>query len=261
MTGDLGSEAGRERSRPSFLPPVDGYPPPREEEGDPAPEAPAAQPRRGTVWILATITSAAALLVSAFLPWAHARIVIELFGRPIGRDLGSLAGIDSHSMVLAVPVLAVVAIGLAFWDLIGRDSRLGSLSAIPGTLSLLVCGVFVLRLGDVRDKLPQTGLNLGYQITVRYGWYMAVIASLLVVGFSLARPVAERLSGPKPHPDGYRPEHPQAEQLGWQYGEQQYGEQQYGADPYAVWPREDQAWGRAEREAPRDTDEPKEDQS
>ncbi|NVI91678.1 hypothetical protein HUX53_31500, partial [Actinomadura sp. BRA 177] len=33
MTGDLGSDAGRARSRPSFLPPVDGYPPP---PGDPA---------------------------------------------------------------------------------------------------------------------------------------------------------------------------------------------------------------------------------
>ncbi|XRQ03452.1 hypothetical protein ACN3XK_43550 [Actinomadura welshii] len=251
MTGDLGSEGGRERSRPSFLPPVDGYPPPREEAWEPAPAA-APGRRRGTAWPVATIAAAAVLLVSAFLPWAHAQIIVELFGRPISRDLGSLAGIDAHTVVLAIPVLAVVAIALAAWDLIGRDARVGSLAVVPGMLALLVCGIFVVRLGDVRDKLPVTGLDFGYQISIRYGWYLAVVTSLLVAGSSLARTIADRMS----RPDQERPGIPQNA-----YPEQQYAGQEYAdhrPDPYAAaWPHEDQAWGRVAGEAPRsDGDEP-----
>ncbi|MEU8796839.1 hypothetical protein [Spirillospora sp. NPDC048819] len=258
MTGDLGSEAGRERSRPSFLPPVDGYPPPPDGAWEPAPDATAGQPRHGAAWTFSTIVAAAALLVSAFLPWAHAQIIIELFGRPIGRDLGSLAGIDADTMVVAVPVLAVAAIALAFWDLIGRDARIGALAAIPGTLALLVCGVFVLRLDDVGDNLPRTGLDFGYQITVRYGWYLTVVTALLVVAFSLARPVAERVSKPRRGPDVNEGRSPYADE---QYGGQwQYTDERYAADPYAVWPEEDQAWGRRDRDAPAG-DDPGRDQS
>ncbi|RFS85595.1 hypothetical protein D0T12_11285 [Actinomadura spongiicola] len=220
MTGDLGSDAGRARARPSFLPPVDGYPPPA---GDTAPVAPqVTPPGRGVPWIAAMIVAASALLVSAFMPWARAQIIVELFGRPIGRDLGSVAGIDADDLVLAVPVLGVVAIALACGDLAGRDPRIGGLAAIPGTLALLVCGLFVLRLGDVRDDLPRTGLDVGYQITVRYGWYLAVIASLMVIGFSLARPISERVSKSRPRPDRFDP----------RYTEQQYYvDQQYYTDP------------------------------
>lgn len=283
MTGDLGSEAGRERSRPSFLPPVDGYPPPRDATWEPAPEATAGRPRYGTAWTFATIIAAAALLVSAFLPWAHAQIIIELFGRPIGRDLGSLAGIDADTMVVAVPVLAVAAIALAFWDLIGRDARIGALAAIPGTLALLVCGIFVLRLDDVSDNLPRTGLDFGYQITIRYGWYLTVVTALLVVAFSLARPVAERVSKPRRQPDGDQRRPRYADQhhtdqhhtgqyyTGQYYTDQQYADQQYAGqwqhtdqryaeDPYAAWPDEDRAWGRRDREAPAG-DDPGKDQS
>ncbi|SNS12161.1 hypothetical protein SAMN05443665_100189 [Actinomadura meyerae] len=238
MTGDLGSDAGRDRPRPSFLPPVDGYPPPA---GEPVPDAYAApEPARGrggALWILALIASASALLVSAFLPWAHAAVAVELFGRTLTRDLGSVAGIDADDMVLAVPVLAVIAIALAGWDLIGRDPRIGGLAAVPGTLALLVCGIFVLRLGDVRDDLPETGLDLGYQITVRYGWYLAVVASLFVVGFSLARPIgarAARSQTPGAHEYQYRPQ----EQYQPQYA---YPEQPGDG---AAWPDEDRAWGR-----------------
>ncbi|SPT63073.1 MULTISPECIES: hypothetical protein [Actinomadura] len=253
MTGDLGSDAERARSRPTFLPPVDGYPPP--------PEAPATStgdgavpagypPRRGTPWILAMIVAASALLVAAFLPWARAQVVVDLFGRTLSRDIGSLAGIDADGTVLAVPVLAVVSIALAAWDLIGRDARIGALAAVPGMLALLVCGLFVLRLDDVRDNLPDTGLDLGYQITVRFGWYLAVIASLLVVGFSLARPISERVSA---HREAGQPHHPQYAHPDQRYPDQQYpdqySDQRYSTGEYAAWPSEDQAWGREEHAA------------
>ncbi|MFB4308091.1 hypothetical protein [Actinomadura sp. GTD37] len=238
MTGDLGSDAGRAHPRPSFLPPVDGYPPPA---GDPAAADPQPPPtRHGAPWILAMIASASALLVSAFLPWARAQVVVDLFGRSLSRDLGSVAGIDADDMVLAVPVLAVIAIALAFWDLIGRDARIGGLAAVPGTLALLVCGIFVLRLGDVRDDLPDTGLDLGYQITVRYGWYLGVVASLFVVGFSLARPIGERVSRSQ-RADAYQPQYAYPDQPG------EPGES-------AVWPDEDQAWSRQEGPRPAEAD-------
>ncbi|TDD80825.1 hypothetical protein E1293_19985 [Actinomadura darangshiensis] len=240
MTGDLGSDAGRARSRPSFLPPVDGYPP---QYADPAGPAPAADPpRRGTAWIAAVIAAASALLVSAFLPWARAQVVVDLFGRSLSRDLGSVAGIDADDMVLAVPVLAVVAIALAAWDLIDRDARIGALAAIPGMLALLVCGIFVLRLGHVRDDLPETGLDLGYQITVRYGWYLAVVTSLFVVGFSLARPIGERVAKSQRQPEQDYSQYPHADP--------QYAERQYSSGEYAAWPSEDQAWGRQDQEEP-----------
>ncbi|MFC4051122.1 hypothetical protein ACFOY4_15630 [Actinomadura syzygii] len=271
MTGDLGSEAGRARSRPSFLPPVDGYPPPQAEaQAEPAPAAERPVRYGGAAWTLALIAAAAALVVSAFLPWAHASIVVELFGQPVGRDIGSVAGIDADDLVLAVPVLAVIAIALAFGDLLGRDPRIGGLAAIPGTLALLMCGVFVLRLGDVRDNLPQSGLDVGYQITVRYGWYTAVITSLLVVGFSLARPIGERVSKPRRRDAAEQyPQYDQDQQ--YDQGQQYYADPRYQADPYAVWPQEDQAWGRREepndhgepepRQTPDAPEEPKRDQS
>jgi hypothetical protein len=245
MTGDLGSDEGRARARPSFLPPVDGYPP---LAGGPVEAVPAAAPpRRGTAWILAMIAAASALLVAAFLPWAHAQVVVDLFGRTLSRDIGSVAGIDADNTVLAVPVLAVIAIALAAWDLIGQDARIGGLAAIPGMIALLVCGIFVLRLGDVRDDLPDTGLDLGYQITVRYGWYLAVVASLLVVGFSLARPISERVSAAQREPEPQQ--YPQYAYADEQYPDQPYPDQQYPDQPYstgeqAAWPSEDQAWGR-----------------
>ncbi|MEU5988598.1 hypothetical protein ABZ806_06450 [Spirillospora sp. NPDC047418] len=240
MTGDLGSDAGRARSRPSFLPPVDGYPPPAGEPAATAPQPPAAAPaRRGVPWILAVLAAASLLLVSAFLPWAHAEVVAELFGRTLSRDLGSVAGIDADDMVLAVPVLAVIAIALACWDLIGRDARIGGLAAVPGALALLVCGIFILRLGDVRDDLPDTGLDLGYQITVRYGWYLAVVASLFVIGFSLARPIGARVARPRrPEGYGYEPQYAYPDQPG---GGAAWPDQSGGG---AAWPDEDRAWGR-----------------
>lgn len=280
MTGDQGSEGGRERPRPSFLPPVDGYPPPLEEETwEPVPAAPAER-RGGGVWTFATIASGAALLVSAFLPWAHVQIIVELFGHPIGRDLGSLAGIDADGLVLAVPVLATAAVGLAFWDLVAREARVGPLAAIPGMLALFVCGVFVVRLDDVRDNLPETGLDFGYQISIRYGWYLAVVSSLLVAGFSFVRTVAERVSKPQERPDRQDAdrEHGDLVHGDRAYGDQGYAEQAYGeqayaetggpegraepAGPRAAWPDEDRAWGRdAGREPSRDADGPARDQS
>ncbi|MEO3828696.1 hypothetical protein [Actinomadura sp. B10D3] len=279
MTGDLGSDADRARSRPTFLPPVDGYPP-QEAPAEAADGAVPAglPPRRGTPWILAMIASASALLVAAFLPWARAQVVVDLFGRTLSRDLGSLAGIDADGAVLAVPVLAVISIALAAWDLIGRDARIGALAAVPGMLALLVCGLFVLRLDGVRDKLPETGLDLGYQITVRFGWYLAVIASLLVVGFSLARPISERVSA---HRGSGQPHYPQYAYPDQQYPDQQYpdqqypdqqypdrySDQQYSTGEYAVWPSEEQAWGREEPPAHADAapepqpDEPPKDQA
>ncbi|NDU72928.1 hypothetical protein GWI34_09825 [Actinomadura sp. DSM 109109] len=237
MTGDLGSDAGRARSRPSFLPPVDGYPPQPADPAGTVPAAPGPVPRRGgTAWVLALIAAASALLVSAFLPWARAEVVVDLFGRSLSRDLGSIAGIDADDIVLAVPVLAVIAIALAAWDLIGRDARIGALAAVPGILALLVCGIFVLRLGDVRDDLPASGLDLGYEITIRFGWYLAVITSLFVVGFSLARPVGDRVSKSRQYTDQQYAEQP--------YADQQYAGQRYPTGEYPAWPSEDQAWGR-----------------
>ncbi|GAA2155758.1 hypothetical protein [Actinomadura napierensis] len=254
MTGDLGSDAGRARPRPSFLPP-EGDPPeavPAEDGPPPVPPAPSGPRRAG--WDFAMIGVAAVLVVSAFLPWAHAQIVLDLFGRSLVRDRGSVAGIDADNIVLAVPVLAVVAIVMAFWNLVARDQRIGALAAIPAVLSLLTCGIFVLRLGDVPDRMPDTGLDLTYQVSLRYGWFLAVAASLLLTAFSLVRPIAERLGSreagaPRPHQQYAEQQYAEQQYGGYPYAEQQYAGQPQWAETGAAWPEEAQAWGRHPEEA------------
>jgi hypothetical protein len=178
------------RTRPAFLPPVEGHPPPA--YGVPYPARDDAA-RHGTPWNIGVIIAGAVLLVSAFLPWAEARITIDLFGRLLSRDLGSVAGLEADNVVVAVPVLAMVAIAMAFWGIVGRDTRVSALACVPGLLALLVCGLFVLRLDDIKDRLAAEDLSVGYQIAVVNGWYLAVAMSLLVVGFSLARPLTRRI--------------------------------------------------------------------
>jgi hypothetical protein len=239
MTGDLGSDAGRARPRPSFLPP-EGDPPDAMPAEPVLPPAPAAAGPRRAGWDFAVIAAAAVLVVSAFLPWAHAQTVLDLFGRSLVRDQGSVAGIDADTIVLAVPVLAVVAIVMAFWNLVARDPRIGALAAVPAILSLVTCGIFVLRLGDVPDRMPDYGLDLTYQVSLRYGWFLAVAMSLLLAVFSLVRPIADRLAAKGGEGPGTEQE----------YAAQQYAEQQrYWAEQGAAWPEEAQAWGQAPEEA------------
>ncbi|WP_067479783.1 hypothetical protein [Actinomadura hibisca] len=215
MSGDLGSGAGdgraRREGRPDFLPPEEGGLPPEPIAGQPPEPAPAeppagppdepparhepSEPRSfGAFWNALTLAAAAALLVSAFLPWVRAEIVFDAFGEPLSHDAGSAAGIDADGTILVVPVLALVAAAMTFWGMAARDRRIAVLTAVPGTLALLVCGLFVLRLDSARDELTGGGRMLGYEITFAYGWYLAVAAALLVVGFALARPVAARLT-------------------------------------------------------------------
>ena len=199
-----GAGADASETRPAFLPPADGaarqpfppYPPPAH---DPA--------SQGAAWNIAVIIAGAVLLVSAFLPWAEARIVIDIFGRTLTRELGSVAGIEADSVVAAVPVLATVAIAMAAWGLITRDTRFSALSAAPGLLSLLVCALFVLRLDHLKDRLAASELSVGYEVAVVSGWYLAVAMSVLVTGFGLGRPISARFAGareersaPPPHP-------------------------------------------------------------
>jgi hypothetical protein len=184
------------RARPAFLPPVDGHPPPPAYQAVyPAPRDPAAQ---GVLWNIGVIIAGAVLLVSAFLPWAEARITIDLFGRVLSRDLGTVAGLEADNVVVAVPVLAMIAVAMAFWGIIGRDTRVSALAALPGALSLLVCALFVLRLDEIKNRLASDELSVGYQIAVVTGWYLAVAMSLLVIGFSVARPILRRVASRSP---------------------------------------------------------------
>ncbi|GAA2458535.1 hypothetical protein GCM10010191_93110 [Actinomadura vinacea] len=178
-----------EAARPAFLPPADGHEP-RFHPAYPPPYDPAAQ---GSLWNVAVVISGTLLLVSAFLPWAEARIVVDVFGRTLTRELGSVVGIEADTVVAAVPVLAMVSIGLAFWGLVGRDARACALAAVPGLLSLLVCALFVLRLDGLKDRLAAQELSVGYEVAVVTGWYLAVAMSLLVVGFSMAPSIALRI--------------------------------------------------------------------
>ncbi|MCP2338781.1 hypothetical protein [Actinomadura rupiterrae] len=189
MTGDMG--------RPEFLPPEEE---PRAPAPGPGPELPARPARRrraGTLWSVLTVLSAGTLLVSAFLPWARLEMLTELLGATVSDDLGSVAGIELDGTIVVVPVLALAAAALALWGSVGRDARIGSLAALPGALALVACVLFALRLGRASDHFNDDGALLASRThaTLAYGWYLGVAASLLVVGFSLARPVAVRARG------------------------------------------------------------------
>ncbi|MFB4315427.1 hypothetical protein [Actinomadura sp. 21ATH] len=186
-----GTEAyeGRPGARPGFLPPAEERP-----YGHPAWGPPPEPAGQGNVWNIAVVLSAVLLLVSAFLPWAEARIAVDVFGRTLSRELGTVIGIEADGMVAAVPVLALAAAGMALWGLVGRDDRISALAAVPGALSLLVCVLFVLRLGDVKERLAAENLAVGYEVAVVTGWYLAVAMSLLIAGFALARPLAARVA-------------------------------------------------------------------
>ncbi|MFI0354708.1 hypothetical protein [Actinomadura sp. 9N407] len=241
--------AGGQETRPAFLPPADRYAEPQYPAAWPPPErAPAAQ---GNVWNIAVILSAVLLLISAFLPWAEARISVDIFGRRIVRELGTVVGIEADGVVVAIPVLALVAVGMAFWGLIGRDDRISALGAVPGVLSLVVCGLFVLRLGDLKERLAADDLAVGYQVAVVTGWYLAVAMSLLVIGFSLARPLSARLGAaradratPRPEQAAHTQQPPQEAQQQWpeqgQWPQQQaqgQGQQQEAAQ-WPLWPEQ-----------------------
>jgi hypothetical protein len=201
MSSDLGSNGPDSRARPDFLPPeqaTDDEPRWAEEEATADEPGPAREPeprsQRSGAWCnIAVIISAAGLLVSAFLPWVRAQVTVDAFDQTVVQDLGDAAGIEVDTMVVVVPVLALAAVAMAFWGLVTRDARVSSLTAIPGALAVLTCGVFLVRLGDARDELSGRQL-MPFDISPAYGWYVAVATALLVFGFGLLRPLVSRKS-------------------------------------------------------------------
>ncbi|KAB2345590.1 hypothetical protein [Actinomadura rudentiformis] len=253
MSGDQGPDAHAPRPRPDFLPPADEYPPPAAQNaaqdaaqapgGRPAPAAPpSGSDSAGTWWNILVVCAASALLVAAFLPWIRARVIVDAFGQTLTHDLGERAGIDADSMVLALPVLALTAVGMALWGIAARDTRISSLTAVPGALALLVCMLFLLRLDDASDDLGSRSTLLPYDVTPAYGWYVSISAALLVLGFSLVRPLIGRRrtsegQDPRQHAPAQQQDagQPYAAQpyTSQPYGSQSYGSQSHGAQAYA----------------------------
>ncbi|HEX2315172.1 MAG TPA: hypothetical protein VHJ17_15625 [Thermomonospora sp.] len=180
MSGD--AEDGRRppADRPAFLPPAapDTPPPP----AAPPPRAPA---RTGSAWGLAGLLTAAVLLVSPFLPWAVAGVRLPGLGR--AGDLVAEAGVNVDGTGQVVPVLALVATVMLVWGLLAADPRIFALAAVPALLALLSCGLFLLRLDRLRRELSGAGPVAGpLEVSAGYGWYLAVAASLLLAGLSVA---------------------------------------------------------------------------
>ncbi|WP_344950054.1 hypothetical protein [Actinomadura miaoliensis] len=238
MSGDLereGDDARRpdgrpaversvpETGRPDFLPPSGGHPRLGQALVPPAqPLVPSVEPPAprtpfwaGTLWNVGVLVAAAVLLVSAFLPWVAARVVLSAFGQTMTRDLGSATGLDADGMIAAIPVLALAALGMAFWGLITGDPRVSSLTAVPGGMALVTSGIFLMRLDETRHQLVGPDTPFGYEIVPAYGWYLAVAASLLVLGFGLARPVVARVSSSQPAARPAPPRPPQPPQPQW----------------------------------------------
>lgn len=215
MTGDHG-RGGERRPRPDFLPPV----PPSEPDDDRAdPNGPNGSARAagsagpggsaGTedsarpatapsaarsrlfvapAWTAARLLTASALLVSPFLPWARMRVRMRAFGVTLDNEPISVAGVNLDGTAQVVPVLAVIAIVMLGWGTLAADHRIGALAAVPAGLSLLACLLFVLRMERVRsvyDPPPHWPVDL--EVALDYGWYLSLVAALLLIGLALAR--------------------------------------------------------------------------
>jgi hypothetical protein len=190
MTGAQDQESGwpppREGppdSRPGFLPPV-----PLQKPGSDVAGRPDAVRSPSPGWGLARLTTAAILLVSAFLPWAKVTVRMEGFGQGLDRELAVEAGVNADATGQVVPVLAVVAIIMIVWGLLARVPRIGTLAAVPGLLALLSCLIFLLRLDRVGEG---TGLSRalpnGLDVTAEYGLYLSLASSLLLAALCLNR--------------------------------------------------------------------------
>ncbi|WP_155884760.1 hypothetical protein [Actinomadura flavalba] len=197
MSGDVDSGG---RPRPEFLPPLHtghraahGASPAEQPEPPAAPRPPGSRAR--TVWSVLTMLAAGTLLVSAFLPWAEMRYVLSLFGSELRQEGGDVAGIEADGAVVVVPVLALCALLLTAWGLVARDPRIALLSAVPGALAALGCGLFVLRLGHAREQIMRENELFGrFDLTLTYGWYLALASALLVTGLALLQPLTARLN-------------------------------------------------------------------
>ncbi|WP_019633924.1 hypothetical protein [Actinomadura atramentaria] len=217
MSGDLASGDRDDPARPRFLPPElphGPWPAGPEERAAAAPEParPAAPresapprepaPPRGSHQVILpvlTLVAAVVMLVAAFLPWVRAEYTVDFLGTRIRHDAGGVAGIDADGTVLVVPVLALAAMLMTGWGLISRDARISGLAVVPGALSALGCGLFVLRLDRARQDLAQRDSLLGsFDVSLDYGWYLAVGAALLLTLFAAVRPVRARVAGRAP---------------------------------------------------------------
>lgn len=177
------------RPRPGFLPPLARTP---AEPPDGAAHEPPALPshptgavksaRLGVMTIVATVV----MMLSAFLPWAHAETNLTFLGRSLGRDLGSIAGVDADGSARLIPALALVALGVVVWGMIAENPRIGTYAAAPGGLALLCCGIFLIRLNDAQDGIDFGPAGLDYALTLGYGWFVAAAAALILTGLSLA---------------------------------------------------------------------------
>lgn len=175
MSGDQGR-------RPSFLPPADVA----EQDAEPADTA-EVRPRPGSAWAVATTFAGALLLVAPFLEWVKASLVLTGLGQAIRQDIATEAGVNADGSAQLIPVLAALAIGMACWGLLAADARISGLAAVPGVLAALGCAVFMLRLGRFRAEVNGRGAAFGsLEIQAGYGWYLALAASLLVTGLSVA---------------------------------------------------------------------------
>lgn len=181
--------------RPGFLPPDEGFgTSPGAPHGTPRelPREPRQEGRAG-VWGLATIAAAVLLLLSAFLPWVRARLVISGFGQTLSHEVAREAGVNVDGTGQLVPVFAALAIAMTGWGLLARSPRIAALAAAPGLLALLCCAMFMLRLGRFKDEIGGGRTAFGaVEITTGYGWFLALAAALLVTGLSLAGPLIRR---------------------------------------------------------------------
>ncbi|REE99306.1 hypothetical protein [Thermomonospora umbrina] len=187
MSGDPEVAGGRPPDpRPAFLPPV----PPAETGAVPRPPS-AAGGRTASAWGLAGLLTASVLLVSAFLPWAVAGVRVR--GLDPAQDLVAEAGVNVDGTGQVVPVFALVAIVMIVWGLLAADPRIFALASVPALLALLSSGIFLLRLDRFRQVIGVgRAAPAVLEVSAGYGWYLAVAASLLLIGLSVARPAVRR---------------------------------------------------------------------
>lgn len=140
----------------------------------------------------ASVVGAGLLLLAAgFLPWLRVGWVAGLMGgviRGVPSDFSGVRADGTGSVVALCGCAAVALVPVGY--VVRRAATAIALSALPGGTSLLACLIFALR-------QRQFGEGPGSQIVhvtfdLRYGWYVALIASLILLVTGLTESAGAR---------------------------------------------------------------------
>lgn len=142
----------------------------------------------------AAMGAAVLLLISTFLPWASVKA--SVFGRSFSQ---SASGFDDWTGKMTA-LLALVVVGMVVAGIVTKNAKLATIAAAPGGLALLLVLVFLLRLSNAKKDLGVIANSANVDVSLGFGWFLALLLSLAVVGLSVAGLLTAKKAPAAPSP-------------------------------------------------------------